>query len=242
MVEVSLFGDNRSAAPVGDTITTGFGSRRKDKQPLQSPGLGEGAGSTEIGFELSATPQQQLHQQPPPQPRRAENENESLDLTRLVSHLLLPSSLPRGRYQSRDQQLAVEMELLGLSQTVAAVNGGENSNNHINNDNILRSVGDDRANADGAGREISIATTGAARLDSAEHSADVDAGLQTAASAAAAPTVSAASVPLAPLVPFWRQNSRAPPSTTRVIALTSPDQQEIMLAVHRSIPPTPNFR
>lgn len=260
MVEVSLFGDHRFAAPVADTITTGpvsaslsgslSGSPRRmsrtkdtagrDRHQIPPPSLGGGAGPAEAEFELSASPQQQL-QQHQVQPRHGENENESLDLTRLVSHLLLPSSLPRGRYQSREEQLTVEMELLGLSQT-AAVNGGDNSNNHITNDNILGSAGDNCTSTDVAEREMSIATAGAAMRDSAERSADVDAGLHTTASAAAAPTVPAAPVPLVPLVPFWRQNSRAPPSTTRVIALTSPDQQEIMLAVHRSIPPTPSFR
>lgn len=251
MVEVSLLGDtgNRPApalapapapAPASGNATTGSPAaespRRMSRTSTRTRDTaGEGAGPAEIGMELTATPQQLLH-------RYAENE--SLDLTRLVSHLLLPpSSLPRGRYPSREQQLATEMELLGLSQ--AAASGGDISNHSYDCDTgILRSAGDSNTGTGGAGGEAAVAaaetaeSTGTAGLGT---EAPVSVGVHAAGlhNSAAAITVPVAS---APAVPFWRQASRAPSSTTRVIALTSPDQQEVMLAVHRSIPPTPSFR
>ncbi len=217
-------------------------------------------------MELTATPQQPLRQHL--LHRRAENE--SLDLTRLVSHLLLPpASLPRGRYPliSREEQLAAEMELLGLSQ--AAASGVDSSNHYNNRDNrdngILRTAGDSNTGTGGVEGEAAVAvvttteTVGAAAGLDAEVPVGVGVGVgvdvdtagpqdyaATAFAAVPIPTapaaVSATSAASAPAVPFWRQASRAPSSTTRVIALTSPDQQEVMLAVHRSIPPTPSFR
>lgn len=68
------------------------------------------------------------------------------------------------------------------------------------------------------------------RIQAAAEMADLGLGGDNSLLATEAPSLGAAAA--AP-VQFWR---RSTPGSTRMIALTSPDQQEVMLAIHRSNP------
>jgi hypothetical protein len=67
------------------------------------------------------------------------------------------------------------------------------------------------------------------RIQAAAEMADLGLGGDSSLLAAEAPSLGAVAAP----VQFWR---RSTPGSTRMIALTSPDQQEVMLAIHRSNP------